>query len=67
MKPSGFSRLQQTDHPIVMQLQAGDAALSNQRGLGQCGKLACIDGTGQQLGAQDAIGVLVAADVLLGE
>ena len=97
--------LQQPDHPIVMQLQAGDAALSDQCWLGQCGKLASIDGTGQQLGllikasvidgsqllveqrqvveatpntevvsviraglgAQDTIGVLVAADVLLGE
>ena len=43
-------RLQQADHPIVMQFQAGDAALSDERRFGQCGKLASIDGTGQQLG-----------------
>ena len=43
-------RLQQTDHAVVMQLEAGDAALPDQRWCSQCGKLASIDRTGQQLG-----------------
>src|SRR5258708_7889223 len=98
-------RLQQTDHAVVMQLEAGDAALADQRWRSQCGKLASIDRTGQQLGlfgeapligggqplaeqrevlqptpnpevvgvvragfsSQNAIAVLVATDVLLGE
>ena len=43
-------RLQKTDHAVVMQLEAGDAALPDQRWRSQCGKLASIDHTGQQLG-----------------
>ena len=43
-------RLQETDHAVVMQLETGDAALSDQRWRSQCGKLAGIDRTGQQLG-----------------
>src|SRR3954447_16565936 len=98
-------RLEDTDHPVVMQLEARYAALSDQRWSRQCGELASIDCTGQQLSlegeatligsgqfvaqqrevfqatphaevagvirtgfvAQDPIGVLIAADVLLGE
>ena len=33
-----------------MQLEAGDAALPDERWRSQCGKLASVDGTGQQLG-----------------
>jgi hypothetical protein len=43
-------RLEQTDHSVVMQLEAGDAALPDQRRCSQCGKLARIDHTGQELG-----------------
>src|SRR5216683_3270557 len=43
-------RLQQTDHSVVMQLEAGDATLSDERWSRQCGELASIDRTGQQLG-----------------
>jgi hypothetical protein len=98
-------RLQQPDHAVIMQLETGHTALADQRWRSQCGKLAGIDRTGQQLGLfakatfisggqlrmeerevlqptpntevvrvvaagfspQDAITVLVATDVLLGE
>src|SRR5579859_2939591 len=43
-------RLQETDHAVVMQLEAGHAALPDQRGSRQRGKLASIDRTGEQLG-----------------
>ena len=50
-EPAGMEqRLQQTDHAVVMQLEAGDAALPDQRRRSQCGELASIDRTGQQLG-----------------
>jgi hypothetical protein len=42
--------LQQTDHPVVVQLQAGDAPQSNQRGFGELRQMASVDWTGQQLG-----------------
>src|SRR3974390_307149 len=98
-------RLEHTDDPVVMQFEAGNAALSDAWGSGQGGELAAIDRTGQQLSllrqatligrgqfvaeqwqifeptphaemtgvirtgfvAQDAIAVLITADVLLGE
>src|SRR5215213_9065360 len=43
-------RLQETDHAIVVQLEAGDATLPDERRRSQCGKLASVDGTGEQLG-----------------
>ena len=43
-------RLEETNHPVVMQLEARYAALSDQRWSRQCGELASIDRTGQQLG-----------------
>ena len=49
-EPTGMEkRLQETDHSVVMQLEAGDAALPDQRWRSQCGKLASINRTGQQL------------------
>jgi hypothetical protein len=42
-------RLEHTDDPIVLQFEARDATLSDQRGSGQCDKLTSIDRTGQQL------------------
>jgi hypothetical protein len=43
-------RVQETDHSVIMQFEARDAALSDQRWSSQCGKLASIDRAGQQLG-----------------
>src|SRR6266542_3391441 len=43
-------RLQETDHSVVMQLEAGDAALPDQGWRSQRGKLASIDRAGEQLG-----------------
>ena len=43
-------RFEQTDDSVIMQLETGDAALPDQRWRSQCGKLASIDGAGEQLG-----------------
>src|SRR5712691_1942193 len=42
-------RLQQPDDSVIMQLEARHAALPDQRWSRQCGELASIDRTGQQL------------------
>src|SRR5439155_18572122 len=50
-EPAGLKqRLQERDHSVVMQLEAGNAALPDHHRRSQCGELAGIDGTGQQLG-----------------
>ena len=42
-------RLQHTDEAVIMQFEAGDAALSDECESGQCGEFTSIDCTGQQL------------------
>ena len=40
------------DHPVVVQLQAGHASVSDQRRFGQSRQLPGIDGTGQEVSLQ---------------
>jgi hypothetical protein len=40
---------QQADEAVIMQFEAGDAALSDECGSGQCGEFTRIDCAGQQL------------------
>ena len=48
-EPTGMQhRLEDTNDPVVMQLDARYASPTDQRGSRQCGKLASIDGAGQQ-------------------
>ena len=50
--------LQQADHPVVVQLQAWDAALANECRFSERGQLTNVDRAGWQIGLQRQVRVI---------